>query len=92
MGQDRDPSPWRQLPLTGSRGVLSAGKLSLLWSNRETPSPRPVRRASTTANLLKEEENGLTDLWSLSFTSAADTAGGTREPNDFIYLSVLILA
>lgn len=67
---------------------LPAGKLSLLWSGSETPA----WRASTTANLLKEEENSLTNLWSLSLTSAADTAGGTRKPNGFIYLSVLILA
>lgn len=54
--------------------------------------PAEVQHASTTANLLKEEENGLTNLWSPSFTSAADTAGGTHGPNGFIYLSVLILA
>lgn len=71
---------------------LPAGKLSLLWSSRKMLSRRPVWHASTTANLLKEEENGLTNLWSLSFTAAADTARGTRKPNGFIYLSVLILA
>lgn len=71
---------------------LPARKLSLLWSSREMPSPGHVWCASTTVNLLKEEENGLTNLWSLSLTSAADTAGGTRKPNGFIYLSVLILA
>lgn len=79
---------------TGSRGMLSnvlAGKRYLLWSSREMPSPRPVWHASTTASFL-EEENGLTNLWSLSLTSAADTAGGTCKPSSFIYLSVLILA
>lgn len=56
------------------------------------PSPRQVCRASTTANLLTGEENGLTNLWSLSLTTATDTAGGTHKPSGFIYLSVLILA
>lgn len=54
--------------------------------------PAEVQHASTTANLLKEGENGLTNLWSPSFAPAADTAGGTHKPNGFIYLSVLILA
>jgi len=94
-GGNRDPSTRKQLPPTGSQGMLSdqlAGKFSLLWSSREMPSPRHAWCAPTTVNLLKEEENGLTNLWSLSLTSAADTAGGTRKPNGFIYLSVLILA
>jgi len=56
------------------------------------PSPRQVWHASVTVNLLKGEENGLTNLWSLSLTSVADTAGGTHKPSGFIYLSVLILA
>lgn len=93
--QDTDPFPLRQLPLMGSQGMFSdllAGKLSLLWPNREMPSPRHAWCASTTVNLLKEEENGLTNLWSLSLTSAADAAGGTCKPHGFIYLSVLILA